>query len=76
VGLAAGQVAALRGDFFGPPVHLAARIVGVAPPASVLVTGDVRERVADVPTLALVPVGPTALAGFERPVELFRLERA
>ena len=28
VGLAAGSVAALRGDFFGPAVHLAARIVG------------------------------------------------
>ena len=75
VGLAAGHVAALRGDFFGPPVHLAARIVGVAPPASVVVSAEIRERIADVPGLGVVGVGPTALSGFERPVELFRLER-
>ena len=69
------DVAALRGDFFGPPVHLAARIVGVAPPASVVVSAEIRERIADVPGLGVVGVGPTALSGFERPVELFRLAR-
>jgi class 3 adenylate cyclase len=76
VGLAAGHVAALRGDFFGRPVHLAARIVGIAPPSTVLVSREVRERTVDAPHLAFVPAEPAALAGFERPVELFRLERA
>src|SRR5262245_60202109 len=35
VGLAGGLVAALRGDFYGLPVHLAARIVTTAAPATV-----------------------------------------
>lgn len=44
VGLAAGQVAALRGDFFGPAVHLAARIVAATLRSVVLVSGEVRTR--------------------------------
>jgi class 3 adenylate cyclase len=77
VGLAAGRVAALRGDFFGPPVHLAARIVGVAPPSTVLVSDDVRARIADVmPAVTCTAEPPVALAGFETPVTLHRLERA
>ena len=38
VGLAAGPVAALRGDFFGPAVHLAARIVGATPTGTAAVS--------------------------------------
>jgi class 3 adenylate cyclase len=77
VGLAAGRVAALRGDFFGPPVHLAARIVGVARSSTVLVSDDVRRRIAGVaPAFACHAEPPVALAGFEMPVTLHRLERA
>jgi class 3 adenylate cyclase len=77
VGLAAGRVAALRGDFFGPPVHLAARIVGVAAPSTVLVSDDVRRRIEGVkPAVACTAEPPVALAGFETPVTLHRLERA
>ena len=76
VGLAAGRVAALRGDFFGPPVHLAARIVGVAAPSTVLVSDDVRRRIEGVaPGFACHAEPPVALAGFETPVTLHRLER-
>jgi class 3 adenylate cyclase len=76
VGLAAGQVAALRGDFFGPAVHLAARIVAAAPPAGVLVSGEVRTRAEGTGDFAFVSTGARALPGFEDPIELHRLERS
>jgi class 3 adenylate cyclase len=77
VGVAAGLVAALRGDFFGPAVHLAARIVSAAPPATVLVSDDVRARVADVVAgLVFTPEGAHTLAGFVEPIKLHRLTRA
>src|SRR6185503_2140670 len=76
VGLAAGHVAALRGDFFGPAVHLAARIVAAAPRSTALVSDEVRTRIEGVVSgLVCVPLGPSALTGFEQPVELHRLER-
>ena len=70
VGLDAGQVAALRGDFYGPPVHLAARIVTAAPPATVLMSKAMCDRIA--PDAAR-SVGFHMLAGFADPVELFAL---
>jgi len=70
VGLAVGRVAALRGDFYGPAVHLAARIVTVAPPATVLVSGAFRDRV---PGVAVRSAGFHVLAGFGDPVELHEL---
>src|SRR5262245_9361783 len=75
VGLAAGRVVALRGDFFGPAVHLAARLVHVAPPAAVLVSDTVRDQLADLTGLRCVPGGTHQLAGFEVPVTAHRLER-
>ncbi len=75
VGLAAGQVAALRGDFFGPAVHLAARIVGVTPPSGVLVADDVRLRGEGTGDFVFAPAGSHVLAGFAEPVVLHRLER-
>ncbi len=76
VGLAAGHVAALRGDFFGPPVHLAARIVATAPPSTTLVSGEVRARTeaAGAP-VTFAPDGPHTFAGFGEPVALYRLGR-
>jgi class 3 adenylate cyclase len=70
VGLDAGQVAALRGDFYGPPVHLAARVVTAAPPATVLMSAAMRDRIAPDASRS---VGLHTLAGFDSPVELFAL---
>jgi adenylate cyclase len=44
VGLAAGPVLARDGDYFGTTVNLASRIVNIAAPGSVLVDGEVRQR--------------------------------
>ena len=78
VGLAAGRVVALRGDFYGPAVHLAARIVAAASPSSALTSGDVRDRVVNGPpgTMTFRSIGARPLHGFDAPVDLFQLERA
>jgi adenylate cyclase len=47
VGVAAGPVLAREGDYYGPVVNLASRIVNIANPGSVLVSEAVREAVAD-----------------------------
>jgi class 3 adenylate cyclase len=75
VGLAAGLVAALRGDFFGPAVHLAARIVSAAAPSEALVAGEVRTRAEGIGDVAFVSAGPQVLTGFAEPIELHRLGR-
>jgi len=75
VGLASGVVAALRGDYFGPAVHRAARVVAVAAPRSILVSSEVPPGVT-VADLAFRSVGTRQLAGFDRPVELFLCTRA
>lgn len=42
-GLAAGSVVAREGDYFGPTVNLASRLVEIAKPASVLVSSEVHD---------------------------------
>lgn len=76
VGLAAGPVLAREGDYFGPTVNLASRLVKLADPGSVVVSADTARRVTD----AAVPVktrslGTREVAGFDEPVEVFELTR-
>lgn len=44
VGLAAGSVVALQGDYYGETVNVAARLVAVAQPSTVAVDEEVRRR--------------------------------
>lgn len=74
VGLAAGVVAALRGDYFGPAVHRAARVVAIAEPRTVLVAEEVTAR-ADATRFTFTDAGARTLAGFDRPVGLARCGR-
>jgi class 3 adenylate cyclase len=71
VGLAIGAVLALEGDYFGPVVNLAARLVAMAEPGEVLVTGDVAAQAGD--EIATVALGARAVRGFTQPIELARL---
>ncbi|GIU89838.1 MAG: hypothetical protein KatS3mg010_0937 [Acidimicrobiia bacterium] len=74
VGLAAGQVVARRGDFYGLPVALAARLQALASPSTVLVDAEVAARVGEQGW----PIGParsTELAGFSEPVRYHELAR-
>jgi adenylate cyclase len=76
VGLAAGVVAALRGDYFGPAVHRAARVVAIAEPRTVVLAEEVADRAAASETaFDLIPLGARALAGFDRPVTLLECRR-
>jgi class 3 adenylate cyclase len=70
-GVAVGEVLALQGDYFGPVVNLAARLVTLAGPGEVFVTEDVAQRVGGaVETDAL---GPRAIRGFSHEIEIARL---
>jgi adenylate cyclase len=76
VGLAAGHVVALRGDFYGPPAHLAARLADAAAPATVLASAELRARVGPSPVgPAFHPLGTKRLAGFEEPIAVYRVGR-
>jgi class 3 adenylate cyclase len=45
VGLACGPAVALHGDYYGPTVNLAARLVTAASPSTVVVSGEVKDAV-------------------------------
>jgi adenylate cyclase len=71
IGLAAGAVVALYGDYYGETVNLAARLVGVAEPSSVVVSESVRNAAGD--AFAFRPLPARPLKGFSHPVRTFGL---
>ena len=66
-GIAQGSIITLHGDYFGPIVNLAARLVGEAVPAEVLVTKPVASELDGHATAA----GRRMLKGFPDPVEVW-----
>lgn len=72
IGLAAGEVVASGGDFFGTPVNVAARVVAQATPDTIIVTKAVAAS-AHASTV-FASLGAHELRGISDPVELFRLE--
>ena len=70
-GVTVGTALALDGDYFGPIVNLAARLVAVAEPGQVLASDPVVERLGDRRTT--VSLGPQMLRGFDDPVPVSRL---
>jgi len=70
IGLAHGTVISRYGDYYGPIVNLAARLVDVAPQGGVLLTPDVAARA---PAFALEVQEPVWVKGIDRPVEHLRL---
>jgi class 3 adenylate cyclase len=73
-GLAYGKVLAQDGDYFGTPVNLAARLVGVAEPGQVLAAGDLVEALGS--GWLAVPEVPQALRGFDDLVTPYALSSA
>ena len=71
VGLAHGDVVALRGDYYGQTVNLAARLVAVAPRSGVVVAQSVRDG-ATARNFAPFETGP--LRGFSDDTLAYRLE--
>ena len=75
VGLACGTVLARDGDYFGPVVNLASRIVNIAIPGTVLTSDDVHAALADDDELGWKPLRPRTLKDVGR-VQLWSLHRA
>jgi adenylate cyclase len=74
VGLASGDVLALEGDYYGPVVNLASRIVNIAVPGAVVVSESIHEAMADDPRFVFHSLRPRGLKDIGR-VRLWRARR-
>jgi adenylate cyclase len=63
VGMAHGSVLSWEGDYFGSTVNLASRIVNIAYVGAVVVSSEIRDRLADDERFALRAVRPRRLKG-------------
>ena len=76
VGLAFGDVVVRQGDFYGPTVNLAARLVAATDPGTVLADGVLQRRLARARgAYTFVPAGRLPLSGFNNPIEAYQLLR-
>jgi len=77
VGLAFGDVMVRQGDFYGPTVNLAARLVASADAGTALTDIGLQQRLARVRGgYAFAAAGKCNLAGFADPVETYQLLRS
>jgi adenylate cyclase len=74
-GLAAGSVLAQEGDYYGPVVNLASRLVELARPGTVLVSSEVRDALGDDPAFVWHRLRSRRIRDIGR-VEVWALERA
>jgi class 3 adenylate cyclase len=70
-GVAVGIALALQGDYFGPVVNLAARLVAMAGAGEILVTDDVVEQIGT--AVDSDALGPRSVRGFSNEIEIARL---
>jgi class 3 adenylate cyclase len=71
-GLVVGEVLFRHGDYYGPVVNLAARLVDTAIPGEVLVDASVAEEAKD-EGLSFEPAGRRQVKGFDAPVTVWSL---
>jgi adenylate cyclase len=74
VGIAFGRVLGREGDYFGPVVNLASRIVNIAFPGTVIVASEIAEAIADDEELEVRPLRARWLKDIGR-VPLFTVSR-
>lgn len=75
-GVCFGDVIVRHGDFYGPVVNLASRLVTAAEPGTVLTDGSLHARLASVRgPYAFVPAGRMRLHGFAEPTETYQVLR-
>jgi adenylate cyclase len=74
-GLVCGEVLFRHGDYYGPVVNLAARLVDAAIPGEVLVDASVADEVKD-EGLSFEPAGRRQVKGFDAPVAVWSLASA
>jgi class 3 adenylate cyclase len=75
-GLVFGEVVAQDGDYYGPEVNLAARIVSEAGPGEILASAAAAEALTAQDLLVTAARGEREVRGFERPVAVFAVERS
>jgi class 3 adenylate cyclase len=76
VGLSVGEVIVRQGDFYGPTVNLAARLVASAEPGTALTDAELHSRLSRVRAgYGFAAAGRFQLAGFDEPVEVYQLLR-
>ena len=75
-GLVFGEVVAQDGDYYGPLVNLAARIVAHAAPGQSLASAAVADALGSNDEYTTGAEGDREVRGFERPVEVFAVLRA
>ena len=63
------------GDFYGPEVNLAARLVNAAEPGQILLTADIAARAEESDAIAVEAFGVLEVAGFDERVEIASLDR-
>jgi class 3 adenylate cyclase len=73
IGVHTGEVELLPDDIRGASVHAAARIMALAGPSEILASSVARGLV-EGSELRFTERGTHEMKGFERPVEVFRLE--
>jgi class 3 adenylate cyclase len=77
VGLAFGDVMVRQGDFYGPTVNLAARLVASAEPGTALADEELHSRLGRVRMgYAFVPAGRLELAGFPEAMMAYQVLRS
>lgn len=74
IGLAAGPVVALRGDYYGDVVNLAARLVKVTEPDEILVSPEIAQDLSG--ELEFEAVQVPRLKGYDQPASAFRITQA
>jgi class 3 adenylate cyclase len=74
IGVAHGTVVSLLGDYYGETVNLAARLVNLADPSTLLASENVRARAGR--GLAFEALEPLSLKGFAEPVSVFLADRS
>lgn len=75
VGLSWGDVLAREGDYYGPVVNLASRIVNIALPGAVVISETVHRQIAEDPRYVFHPLRQRTLKDIGR-VRLWRVRRA
>ena len=71
VGVHYGPAVSRNGDWFGATVNLAARVAAIAAGGEVLVTGAVRDHIAELTSARVEPRGEHAIRNVSAQVELF-----
>ena len=76
IGVNLGDVMVKGADLLGDGVNVAARLESVAEPGGICVSSSVYDQIAGKLDLGFIDIGAKALKNIDRPVRIYRIERA